>query len=149
LAAKSIKPSLRVIGITMDRGAAMHESLRAGRPVGVREVASLADSLGGGIGAGNRLTLPMCRDLLDEVVLVSEEEIYRAMQVLYHEDRIIAEGACVVGLAAILNGHVTVDGPAAAIITGRNVDMGLFTRVVTGQDVTLGDVTIKGVPYGA
>src|SRR5690606_34793008 len=37
LAARSIKPSIRVIGITMDRGAAMHESIRAGRPVQVQE----------------------------------------------------------------------------------------------------------------
>src|SRR6056297_82502 len=132
----------------MDRGAAMHESLRAGRPVEVEEVASLADSLGGGIGMRNRLSFPMCRDLLDEVVLVTEREIYHAMQALYYEDRIIAEGACVVGLAAVLNGHVTPDGPTATIITGRNIDMDLFTRVVTGQDVMLGDMVVEGTRYG-
>jgi threonine dehydratase len=148
LAAKAIKPSVRVIGITMERGAAMHESLKAGQPVEVEEVASLADSLGGGIGMENKLSFPMCRDLLDEVVLVSEEEIYRAMQVLYYEDRIVAEGACVVGLAAVLSGKVTLTGPTATVITGRNVDMEMFTRVVTGQDVTLGEITVKGVPYG-
>ncbi len=148
LAAKAIKPQIRVVGITMERGAAMYESLRAGRPVEVEEVASLADSLGGGIGMQNRLSFPMCRDLLDEVVLVSEEEIYRAMQVLYYEDRIVAEGACVVGLAAVLNGKVTLSGPTATIVTGRNLDMEMFTRIVTGQDVKLGDVTVKGVPYG-
>src|SRR5690606_25397873 len=47
LAARAIKPSIKVIGISMDRGAAMHASIRAGRPVEVEEVASLADSLGG------------------------------------------------------------------------------------------------------
>jgi threonine dehydratase len=149
MAAKAIKPSLRVVGISMDRGAAMHESLRAGHPVEVEEVASLADSLGGGIGMENRLTFAMCRDLLDDVVLVTEDEIYHAMQVLYHEDRIIAEGACVVGLAAVLTGKVTPRGPTATIITGRNLDMDMFTRIVTGQDVQLGDTTIKGRPYGA
>ena len=149
MAAKAIKPSLRVVGISMDRGAAMHESLRAGHPVEVEEVASLADSLGGGIGMENRLTFAMCRDLLDDVVLVTEDEIYHAMQVLYHEDRIIAEGACVVGLAAVLTGKVTLRGPTATIITGRNLDMDMFTRIVTGQDVQLGDTTIKGRPYGA
>ena len=148
LAAKAIKPGLRVVGITMERGAAMHESIKAGQPVEVEEVVSLADSLGGGIGMENRLSFPMCRDLLDEVVLVSEEEIYRAMQVLYYEDRIVAEGACVVGLAAVLAGKVALTGPTATVITGRNVDMEMFTRVVTGQDVTLGETTVKGVPYG-
>lgn len=147
LAAKAINPGIRVVGITMDRGAAMYESIRAGKPVEVEEVASLADSLGGGIGLNNRLSFAMCRDLLDEVVLVSEDEIYHAMQVLYYEDRIVAEGACVVGLAAVLNGKVTLDGPSATIVTGRNLDMPIFTRIVTGQDVDLGDVTVKGKPY--
>ena len=50
LAAKAIKPAVKVIGISMDRGAAMHASIAAGHPVEVEEVASLADSLGGGIG---------------------------------------------------------------------------------------------------
>lgn len=150
LAAKSVNPGIRVIGISMDRGAAMHASIRAGHPVEVEEVPSLADSLGGGIGMKNRLSFPMCRQLLDEVVLVSEEEIYQAMQTLYYQDCIIAEGACVVGIAAVRAGRLTLpDGPLATIITGRNVDMAVFTRVVTGQDVKLGDLTIGGRPYAA
>lgn len=147
LAAKSIKPGVRVVGVSMDRGAAMHESLRTGRPAPVVEVPSLADSLGGGIGAENRLTLTMCSDLLDEVVLVSEENIYRAMQVLYYEDRIVAEGGSAVGLAAVLTGQVRPAGPAATIVTGRNPDMEVFTRVITGQDVVLGDLTVRGSVY--
>ncbi len=150
LAAKAINPGLKVIGITMDRGAAMHASLRAGRPVEVTEVPSLADSLGGGIGQDNALSFPMCRDLLDDTVLVTEEEIYRAMQRLYYEDRIVAEGACVVGIAALAAGKLPpLAGPVATVITGRNVDMGMFTKVVTGRDVVLGDLVIGGQPYGA
>jgi threonine dehydratase len=150
LAAKAINPRIRVIGVSMDRGAAMHESLRAGHPVEVPEVASLADSLGGGIGLENRLTFALCREHLDDTVLVSEDEIRDAMQVLYFEDRIVAEGASVVGLAAVLAGKVPPPaGPVATIVTGRNLDMAAFTRVVTGQDVTLGDVTLKGKPYAA
>lgn len=148
LAAKTIKPDLRVIGISMDRGAAMYESLRAGHPVEVEEVPSLADSLGGGIGMANRLSFAMCRDLLDDVILATEEEIYTAMQVLYYEDRIVAEGACVVGIAAVLSGKVVPKGPTATVITGRNLDMAMFTRVVTGQDVILGDKVVQGKRYG-
>lgn len=147
LAAKAIKPGIRVIGISMDRGAAMYASLQAGKPVEVEEVASLADSLGGGIGMQNQLSMAMCRDLLDDLVLVTEDEIYHAMQVLYYEDRIVAEGACVVGLAAILSGKVTPTGPTATMITGRNLDMDMFTRIVTGEDVTLGAVTVSGQKY--
>jgi threonine dehydratase len=149
LAVKAIKPRARLIGVSMDRGAAMYESVRAGRPVEVEEVPSLADSLGGGIGLENRYTFEMCRDLLDENVLVSENEIYRAMQTLYYEDRIVAEGACVVAIAAIQAGKLPeLKGPAATIITGRNVDMHVFTRIMNGRDVELGGLTIKGQRYG-
>jgi threonine dehydratase len=53
-----------------------------------------------------------------------------------------------VGIAAVLSGKVLPQGPTATIITGRNLDMAMFTRVVTGQDVILGDKVIKGKTYG-
>lgn len=150
LAAKAIKPSIRVIGITMDRGAAMYQSVRAGQPVEVEEVPSLADSLGGGIGLDNRLSFPICRALLDDIVLVSEEEIYDAMQTLYHEDRMVAEGASVVGIAAMKAGRLPAfGGPVATVLTGRNVDMTKFTDIVAGRGVKLGDVELKGHAYAA
>ena len=149
-ATKRIKPDIRVVGITMDRGAAMYESIRAGRPVEVREVESLADSLGGGIGLHNQHSFALCRDYLDDIVLVTEEEIYRAMQVHYFEDRIVCEGASAVGAAALLAGKLgKTPGPVASIVTGRNLDMGVFTNIISGRDVRLGDITIKGMPYGA
>lgn len=150
LAAKAIKPSIRVVGVTMERGAAMFASIRAGHPVEVEEVASLADSLGGGIGLDNRLTFALCRDLLDDCVLVTEQEIYDAMQALYFEDRMVAEGASVVGIAAMRAGRLPAfDGPVATILTGRNVDMITFTDIVVGRGIRLGEVEVKGRGYGA
>ncbi len=149
LAAKQINPAARVIGISMDRGAAMYESLRAGHPVEVEEVPSLADSLGGGIGLDNQITFALCRDYLDDLVLVTEEEIYRAMQTIYYEDRIVCEGACVVGIAALQAGKLPpLEGPTAAIITGRNLDMRIHADIMQGRDVELGDYVVKGRPYG-
>lgn len=149
LAARAIKPSIRLIGVTMNRGAAMAASVRAGRPVEVEEVPSLADSLGGGIGADNRYSFDMCRTLLDDTVLVTEEEIYDAMQSLYFEDRMVAEGASVVGIAALRSGRLaSLSGSVATILTGRNVDMVAFTDIVSGRDVQLGDLTIRGRCYG-
>jgi threonine dehydratase len=150
LAAKAIKPDIKVIGITMERGAAMYESVRAGAPTEVEEVPSLADSLGGGIGAQNRLSFPLCRELLDDYVLVSEDEIYDAMQTLYFEDRIVAEGGSVVGIAALKSGKLPpIDGPVTTIITGRNVDMRVFTDIVCGRRVALGNQHIEGRAYAA
>ena len=123
LAVKAANPRIRVVGVSMDRGAAMHAAFAAGHPVEIEEVESLADSLGGGLGADNRLTYRLCRDLLDDILLVSEPEIYRAMQALYWHDRIVTEGAAAVGAAALLSGGVDAKGPIALLVTGRNVDM--------------------------
>lgn len=150
LGAKAIKPDIKVIGVSMDRGAAMHASIRAGHPVEVEEVASLADSLGGGIGRDNRLSFPLCRALLDDVILVTEADIYRAMQALYYEDRMVAEGASVVGIAALLEGKLPAfGGTVGTIITGRNVDMRVFTDIVAGRDVDLDGMVLKGHAHAA
>lgn len=150
VAARSVNPKIRVIGVSMNRGAAMHASIAAGHPVEVEEVASLADSLGGGIGMENRLSFPLCRQLLDDIILVTEEEIRDAMQVLFYEDRIVAEGAGVVGLAATIAGRLpTASGPVATIVTGRNPDMVTFAAIMAGEDVVLGDLAIGGRRYGA
>ncbi len=147
LAVKAANPAIRVVGVTMDRGAAMHAAFAAGGPVAVEEVASLADSLGGGLGEPNRLTYALCRALLDDILLVGEAEIYRAMQAHYWQDRLVTEGAAATPLAAVLAGRFMPQGPTALILTGRNVDMDQFTRVVTGQPVTLGTLTLEGRPH--
>ncbi|MDK1480499.1 hydroxyectoine utilization dehydratase EutB [Sinorhizobium sp. 6-117] len=133
-AVKARRPKARVIGLTMERGAAMKASLEAGRPVQVEEEPSLADSLGGGIGLDNRVTFAMCRDLLDDVVLLSEEEIAAGIRHAYEEEREIVEGAGAVGFAALLAGKIkNIGGPIAVILSGRNVDMGLHLRVINGE----------------
>ena len=131
LALKGVNPAIRMIGITMEQGAAMHESLAAGRPVAVEERPSLADSLGGGIGMANRWTLPLCRDLVDETLLVSEAEIAAGMRHLLMEERLVAEGGAAVGVAALLAGKVDLSCRRTAIlVSGQNVDMAKLLEVV-------------------
>jgi threonine dehydratase len=135
LTAKS--PGVRVVGVSMARGAAMAASLEAGRPVQVEELATLADSLGGGIGLANRVTFPMVRDLVDEVVLLGEPEIAEGVRHCYREERQVVEGAGGVGVAAILAGRVRPEGPVMALLSGANIDMGLHLRIAAGEDVDL------------
>ena len=118
--------------ISMARGAAMKASLDAGRPVEVEEERTLADSLGGGIGLDNRLTFAMCRDLLDDLVLLTETEIAAGIRHAYAEEREVVEGAGAVGIAALLAGKVRLDGPVVAVLSGRNIDMGLHRDIVCG-----------------
>src|SRR5690625_1772131 len=89
LAVKGSLPGTRIVGLSMERGPAMYRSLQAGEPVEVREEESLADSLGGGIGLGNRFTFPLVRELVDDVLLLSETEIAAGMRHLFREDRLV------------------------------------------------------------
>jgi threonine dehydratase len=125
--------SIKVIGVSMERGAAMQASLAAGKPVLVEEMPTLADSLGGGIGLENRLTFSMIRDLLDGIVLVSEEEIAAGIVHAYAEEREIVEGAGAVGIAALLAGKIAVEGPVVILMSGRNIDMALHRKIVCGE----------------
>lgn len=128
VAAKALCPDVRIVGVTMAHGPAMYESLRAGRPVDVEEVATLADALGGGIGLDNRYTFDIVRSLVDDTVLVTEGRIGAAMRRLYHEDGVLAEGGASVGVAALTAGLVEprTDGPVVVIVSGRNVDDAVF-----------------------
>jgi threonine dehydratase len=135
LALKRADPGIRVIGVSMERGPAMALSLAAGRPVAVEEEASLADSLGGGIGLDNRYTFALVRDLVDETVLVSEAEIAAAMRHCYWQERQIVEGGAAVGIAALLAGKTAPPGDhLVVLLSGGNVDMQRFTEIVTAAD---------------
>lgn len=133
-ALKAASPDIRVIGVSMERGPAMVESLKAGKPVPVEEEESLADSLGGGIGLDNRLTFALVRDFVDETVLVSEQEIAAGMSWLFHNEGIVAEGGAAVGAAALLAGKLNLPaGPSAFVVSGRNIDMARFHEIVGRQ----------------
>ena len=136
-ALKAARPAIRVVGISMTRGAAMHESLRAGRPVPVEELPTLADSLGGGIGLGNRHTFAMVRDLVDDVVLLSEEEIAEGVRHCYWQERQIVEGSGAVGVSAMLARRVRPEGPCVLLLSGCNIDMSLHHRLIGGENVDL------------
>ncbi|CAN7326386.1 hydroxyectoine utilization dehydratase EutB [Mesorhizobium caraganae] len=134
-AVKGVSSDTKVIGVSMARGAAMKASLDAGRPVEVEELPTLADSLGGGIGLDNRLTFAMCRDLLDDVVLLSEDEIAAGIRHAYEQEREIVEGAGAVGIAALLAGKVRVNGPVVVLLSGRNIDMNTHRKIICSDAI--------------
>jgi threonine dehydratase len=137
-AVKARRPGTRVVGVSMERGAAMHASLAAGRPVLVEELPTLADALGGGIGLDNRHTFAMTRALVDDLVLVDERAIARAIRHAFHAEGETVEGSGAVGIAALATGRVRSDGPVAILLTGANGDPEQHRRIAAGEDV---DVT--------
>jgi len=120
-AVKGTDPGVRVIGVSQDLGPAMYLSIRAGRLVDVVEEDTLADALAGGLGPENHHSFEMCRDLVDESVLVNEEEIGLAMAALHSEDGVMVEGGGAVGVAAIMAGGIAATPGTVVVISGGNV----------------------------
>lgn len=134
LALKAANPQILTHGISMQRGAAMYASLAAGHPLAVREVPTLADSLGGGIGVDNQYTFNMTRDTCDHLHLLSEASIANALRHAYREERLVLEGAAVVGIGALLEGLIAPRGPIVVVVSGGNVDIDQHLRVLNGAD---------------
>ncbi|WP_416068259.1 hydroxyectoine utilization dehydratase EutB [Rhizobium sp. ZK1] len=130
VAVKALKPEARVIGISMERGAAMHAAIAAGKPVAIREEQTLADSLGGGIGLSNHVTFALCRDLLDDIVLLTEDQIAEGIRHAARQEDMIVEGAGAIGIAAMLADKITLSGSTAIIISGGNIDPTLHQRIL-------------------
>ena len=106
----------------MENGPAMVLSLEAGKPIEVEEEESLGDSLGGGIGLKNLYTLSLVQDLVDETLLVSEDEIGRAIKYVFETQRMVLEGGAAVGTAALLAKKLEVKGQKVALIySGNNI----------------------------
>jgi threonine dehydratase len=120
-AVKGIDPSIRVVGVSQDRGPAMYLSLRAGLLADVVEEDTLADALAGGLGPVNHHSFEMCRNLVDETLLVTEDEIAAAMAGLHREDGLTVEGGGAVGVAALLAGKVGPTPDAVVVVSGGNV----------------------------
>jgi threonine dehydratase len=129
--AKMINPNIKIIGVSMDKGAAMYQSLRKGVPVEVTEETSLADSLQGGIGLNNKFTFALTRKFVDEVVLVNEEQILTAMRYMLLEHKFLLEGASVVGVAALQNKLLNLTlGNSVMILSGNNVNTDVLKKII-------------------
>ncbi|MEJ8776997.1 threonine ammonia-lyase [Pseudogracilibacillus sp. ICA-222130] len=128
---KSYHKDIEVVGVSMERSAVMYESVRANKPVILKEYDTLADSLLGGIGEYNRYTFSAVKKYIDEFVLVSEEEIKEAMKYMLEEHKQLIEGAAATSIAAILSEKVHVQHKnVAAIITGNNVNISVLRTIL-------------------
>jgi threonine dehydratase len=145
LALKSAGEDIRVIGVSMTRGPAMVDSLRAGRVVEVIEEPTLADALAGGIGTDNRHSFRVAQRVIDASVLVTESEIAGGMAYALDEHHLVLEGAGAVGLAALLYGKVTGLGKnVMVVLSGGNVEVEVLARIAEKrkgwyEDMVLGD----------
>ena len=119
-AVKGVKPAVRIVGVEPELSPAMHVALEEGEPVPVQPK-SIADGLNAPFAGEN--TLVICRTLVDDYAIVSEEEIRAAFRFLYQRAKLACEPAGAVSTAALLAGKVDLDatGTTVAVVSGGNV----------------------------
>ncbi|HMA04588.1 MAG TPA: threonine ammonia-lyase [Methanomicrobiales archaeon] len=130
VAAKGIRPGVRVLGVQAAACPSAVEAVRAGRPVLVDARPTIADGIR--VRQVGDLTFPFIRDLVEEIVAVEEEEIAKAMLLLLERKRVVAEGAGAVTLAALASGRLKVreGSRVVLVVSGGNVDTPLLDRVI-------------------
>jgi threonine dehydratase len=130
LALKSAISSCRVIGVQMDRSPVMYHSLRAGALITMEEEDTIADALQGNIALNNQYTFRMVQDYVDDVVLVSDEEIAASMAFALEKHHLVVEGGGAVGIAALLYRRVREVGRnVVVVVSGSGVDLPLLLKV--------------------
>ncbi len=130
IAAKSLLPNVRVIGVQASNVAAVNPSLIAGEPIEADHQPSIADGIA--VKRPGKLTLPIIRDFVDEVVEVSEEEIARGIFHCVQNVHLVVEGAGAAGVAALLARKIELDekDTVSAVLCGGNIDGNLLNRVI-------------------
>jgi threonine dehydratase len=118
----------RVIGVEAAGAAPMLAALRAGGPVELPSVDTMADGIA--VRCVSQLTFEHTKALVDEVITVDEEQISRAVVLLLERCKWVVEPAGAVPLAALIAGAIPGDDPVALVISGGNVDPLLLTRLV-------------------
>jgi threonine dehydratase len=131
IAAKAINPRVKIYGVEPAASPTMRESLRAGRIVEIEEEETLADGLAGNIESGS-MTFPIVRQLVDDIILVSEKSIADVIARVAREDHLIIEGSAAVSIAA-LGDPMLGRQRVAAVVTGRNISLDLFARVIADR----------------
>lgn len=128
VAIKSLRPDVRIVGVQAAGAAAFPASLRAGRPVRLPSISTIADGIA--VMRPGDLTYLHVSKLVDEIVTVSDEEISRTLLMLLERGKLVVEPAGSVGVAALLTGAAQVETPVVAILSGGNIDPLLLLRVI-------------------
>lgn len=121
--------SIRVIGVQAENAAAMPLSLASGHPVEIVTEPTIADGIL--VAQPGAVPFEIIRDLVDDVVTVTDDDIARAILVLLEQAKVVVEPAGAVGVAAILAGKVADTGKTLAVLSGGNIDPLLLQRVVS------------------
>lgn len=129
-AVKSVNPSIRVVGVQTARLPSMQSAVAAREPVTLDAATTIADGIA--VRRAGSVTLPLVERYVDEIVTVEEDEIASAILLLLEREKMLAEGAGAVALAALLQGRTSLAAGAktAVLVCGGNIDVTLLSRII-------------------
>jgi threonine dehydratase len=123
IASKSVKPTVRVVGVEPVGAPTVTNSLRAGKPVALESLDTVADGLAAPFGA--ELTQTIISSLADDIVLLEDEEFVKALRLILERAKLLVEPSGAAGVAALLTKTAGVPAGAltVAILSGGNIDL--------------------------
>ena len=129
LAAKALKPDVRVIGVQAEQAAAYPLSLSRGEPTLFENMATMADGIA--VGLPGQVTFPIVRDEVASVETVTENGLSRAALFLLERAKLVVEPAGAAAVARIIESRDELwDGPVVAVLSGGNIDPLLMMRII-------------------
>jgi len=125
---------IEVAGVEVEASHPFTTGLAAGRIVPIEVGPSLADGLVGNLDP-DTITFDLAREVVDRFVLASEADLARGIRGLLAEEHLVAEGAGIAGIAALLGKRLDIRGRSVVVIvSGANIDLGRLVEVVTTDD---------------
>ena len=141
-ALKTLKPEVKVYGVQAEGAPSMADSVKQNERLHLDSVSTIADGIA--VKEPGVNTFEMCRKYVDEIVTVSDDEIAAAILKLIEEQKLVAEGAGAVSVAAAMFDKVPIKGKkVVCLVSGGNIDVTSLNRVITrglvksGRDATI------------
>ena len=129
IAARALRPDIKIIGVQAAGAAGCHASLAAGKLQTLPTIMTIADGIA--VKRPGTLTFSIISRLVDEVVVVDDEAIIGAVLFLMERNKMLVEGAGAVGVAALLSGTIKLPGKKVLVpLTGGNIDINLVSRFI-------------------
>ena len=129
-AVKSLNPNMKVYGVQASNAPSMARSRQMDEIVTLETVATFADGIA--VKTPGDVTFSMTKQFVDDVVTVSEDEIAAAILALIEQQKLIAEGAGAVSVAAAMFHKLPIEGKkVVCLVSGGNIDVNILSRVIT------------------
>ncbi|MCR1900233.1 threonine ammonia-lyase [Irregularibacter muris] len=129
VAAKSINPKVKIIGVEPETAASMKTSVEKDQKSTLDTANSIADGIA--VKTPGDLTYSIVKEYVDEIITVSEDDIAKAILTLMENEKLIVEGAGAASVAALISGKInSVDKKVAAVISGGNIDMNMVCSII-------------------